>query len=520
MTGSGAAPTRRDRGRGVEDVDAPQIAELPRPVPWRRGGQAWAVLPLQTWLALSHLLVLALPMLVVLGTGALASDLRNQTRWDLEHQGAILALHAAERVRTARQGDPGAGLAAIADALSATLRQTKGATLAGIRATDADGIVVATSGSTIGEDLSGDPEVAVALAGQPGVVVRPRPDPKALSLASESRRARVRLFVAVPVVVDGEVLGALVLSRTPREELQALYHMAPDGLLWGAAGALAFTLLVALVAGWVLTRSLKLLARGADQVADGGFDGLALLEDPSGSHVAEVASVSAAVTTMATRLRERLGYIAEFASNVSHEFKTPLSTLRGTVELLGDDDDMPAEQRARFLANATGEIDRLERLVSGLLALARAEERTGRRAVDLGQIATIVAARHPGVRLVPWDPAPTVRGSPDQLEVLLENLVANACRHAADGVELRVVPEGFQVEDDGPGISEANLPRVFDRFFTTDRAGGGTGLGLALVRAIAEGHGGRVTVDSRPGRTVFTVSLAPESAKDQPRSAS
>ena len=66
---------------------------------------------------------------------------------------------------------------------------------------------------------------------------------------------------------------------------------------------------------------------------------------------------------------------------------------------------------------------------------------------------------------------------------------------------------GFRVIDDGRGISEANLPRVFDRFFTTDRGAGGTGLGLALVRAIAVRHGGEVTVDSRPGRTVFTVRL-------------
>ena len=105
-----------------------------------------------------------------------------------------------------------------------------------------------------------------------------------------------------------------------------------------------------------------------------------------------------------------------------------------------------------------------------------------------------------------------VRMAPETLDSVLGNLLDNAVRHAETQVELRAEAGAeaqlrFEVEDDGPGISEANLPRVFDRFFTTRRDDGGSGLGLASVRALVVAHGGEVGVESRPGRTVFSVSL-------------
>jgi signal transduction histidine kinase len=101
----------------------------------------------------------------------------------------------------------------------------------------------------------------------------------------------------------------------------------------------------------------------------------------------------------------------------------------------------------------------------------------------------------------------------EQLESAASNLVENALRHGGPGVKVEVVGftegawTGVDVIDDGPGISPANLKKVFDRFFTTDRAKGGTGLGLALVRAVLEAHGGRVEVESAPGHTRFRLVL-------------
>jgi hypothetical protein len=149
-------------------------------------------------------------------------------------------------------------------------------------------------------------------------------------------------------------------------------------------------------------------------------------------------------------------------------------------------------------------------MVSGLLSLARADERKARARVELDEVLAAVSRDHQ----VPVEGSSgPVDADRAQLEAVAKNLVENARRHGGPGVRVRIEAfagprtAGFRVIDDGQGISEANLPRVFDRFFTTDREGGGTGLGLALVRAIAIRHGGDVRVESRPGRTVFEVEL-------------
>jgi signal transduction histidine kinase len=274
--------------------------------------------------------------------------------------------------------------------------------------------------------------------------------------------------------------------------------------------AAVLTAAIAVSAAHVGTRSLKRLAAASHQLAEGRFDVQADLDRAARSRVSEVAELGDAMGAMRERLEARLHYITEFASAVSHEFKTPLSTLRGTMELLGDDPTMPADQRARFLENAQTDLRRMDRLVHGLLELARAEEKPAVEDVPLGPLLERVAqherAQFEGL-------APVVRGNPTQLEAVLRNLVDNARRHGrATRIVVRGRADGFEVEDDGRGVSEANQARVFDRFFTTDRAGGGTGLGLPLVRTIARSHGGDVTLESRPGRTVFRARFGPSAS--------
>jgi signal transduction histidine kinase len=316
----------------------------------------------------------------------------------------------------------------------------------------------------------------------------------------------VRIFVAVPIVEGERVVGAVVVSRTPREEVEALFEMLPSGLFLGALASVVGAVALSLGAGTVVTRSLRAIAAESRQIADGTLAS-ARLEGPRASSVAEVAEVAGAITALVDRLQDRLGYIAEFAGNVSHEFKTPLSTLRGTLELLADDPDMPADQRHRFVANATAEVLRLDHLVVGLLGLARADATGPAGPVDLDAILREVADRA-GVPVE--GTAGGVIGHADQLGLAAANLLENARRHGAPPIRLVAFREGgfagFEVRDGGPGISAGNLPRVFDRFFTTDRAAG-TGLGLALVAAIAKKSGGTVSVESRPGDTVFRLSL-------------
>lgn len=462
-------------------------------------------LPLQLWLLGSSVAVLALPVVAVLGTGALAWDLVNQTKEDLEHQGALLAMVAEERM-----GQP--------ERMSELLAAAKSQTLAGIRIVDDAGLVVASSGGGLGEDLSEDQEVRTALRGSKGLAIKQRqpvPIPWSRSGAEvrdaeqyRTRHADVRVFVAVPIHKGPEVLGAVVLSRTPREEWQTFWQMAPR-LSGGAVAALLAAAGASLFIGWRAARSLRLLARVSERISAGQVDEAAL-QDARDSRILETARLADAMGVMAARLRARMAYISEFAGNVSHEFKTPVSSLRGTIELLRDDDQMPAAQRARFLDNALADLDRLSNLVGGLLRLARAEEGGERAPVDLDALAAEVVRRHPGVALS--GAAGSALVAHEQLDAVLDNLLTNARRHGGPTVRVqawrRPGRAGFDVLDDGPGIDPRIQAQLFDRFFTTDRERGGTGLGLALVRTVCERHGGGVELSSRPGETRFSAWVA------------
>lgn len=459
------------------------------------------VLPLHRWLVVSHIVVLALPLVTLYGTGALAHDLEEQTREDLDHQASLLARHIGSELGHAPAR---AEIESISDQITHVLIDAKQSTLAGFRVVDGSGVVVASSGDGVGDDISDDQEVRTALAGSPGLALRPRPTDGSRSqpLSSASRRSNVRVFVARPVKRDGEVVGAVVLSRTPREEWQTLWQMAPQ--LWlGALSALATTTVFAFVIGYFLSRSIARLSGVGARIAAGEMGVDDALAPAEGSRVLEVRALAASLRTMSDRLRERLSYISDFAANVSHEFKTPVASLLGTIEILRDD-DIPPEQKIRFLDNAQQDLERLSRLVGGLLRLARAEEGAEREPVELGGLAREVGARF-GVPVS--GEAGTVLGNSAELRGVLANLIENAQVHGGGHAWVELVPAGFDVVDDGAGISTANLPRVFDRFFTTRRDVGGTGLGLAFVRAVVVAHGGTVVVHSRPGETRFLVRL-------------
>jgi signal transduction histidine kinase len=209
---------------------------------------------------------------------------------------------------------------------------------------------------------------------------------------------------------------------------------------------------------------------------------------------------------MARTLEDRADYIRDFAAHVSHEFKTPLTTIRGTVELLQEHfDSMSQAERARFLSNLEGEAARLARLVTRLLDLARADVAPG---ADHGKtcapaLIARVAERYRKDGLAvdaSATEALTLAIAEEALEMILINLIENASQHA--GPQARVTVSLHRrddtgvlvVSDDGPGISAANTERIFTPFFTTARKHGGTGLGLSIVQSLARVHGGSVAL--------------------------
>ena len=211
-----------------------------------------------------------------------------------------------------------------------------------------------------------------------------------------------------------------------------------------------------------------------------------------------------AVNALLQALKEAKERERAFLAEASHELRTPLTVLLGHLDRLGRN---PQDLEALRTARATAE--RMRRLVEDLLALARGEvERNlNLHIVDLGEVAREAALEH-GVAAEAE--SAEVLGDPDRLLQLLRNLVANAVRAAGkEGVRVRVRREAdhalLEVEDSGPGIPEDLLPRLFQRF--ARGPGGGTGLGLAMAHAIAKAHCGEIAVESRPGRTVFSVRL-------------
>jgi two-component system sensor histidine kinase ChvG len=348
-------------------------------------------------------------------------------------------------------------------------------------------------------------EVKEALAGRLATRTRIR-----------AREPMVILFVAEPIRFQGGVAGAVYVTRSTQPVLYELYRIR-SGIVRVLVVALVGTALVTLLLSWSISRPLGRLSRAAKRVAAGELS----VPIPIGGS-GEIRELSEAFAQMKERLEARLRYISEFSADVAHEFKSPLTAIKGAAELLGESASDDPEAQRRFLRNIELDVERLDRLVSRLLVLSRAEASNEPLSpVDLTSVAERVAARSAGVdqRVVveTHGEPPVVSGRESDLETAILNLVDNALRFSSTSegdprpvvIELSKKGRGatVRVVDHGPGISPANMARLFDRFFTTDPEGGGTGLGLAIVKAIVEAHGGAVSATSSPGETAFTIDL-------------
>jgi len=216
-----------------------------------------------------------------------------------------------------------------------------------------------------------------------------------------------------------------------------------------------------------------------------------------------------------------------FVSNVSHELRTPLTTLKALQETLQDCIDSDPDAAKRFLGHMDIEIDKLTQMVLELLDLSRIE--SGRAEMrktitDVKQLLQLPVERmkpqadRAGLSLIINCPPdlPMVNVDAEQIERVLMNLIHNSIKHTAPGGEIIVsaaISENqmmIKVSDNGEGISQQDLPRIFERFYKTDqaRASGGTGLGLAIAKHIIEAHAGKIDADSRPGEgATFTITL-------------
>ena len=412
---------------------------------------------------------------------------------------------------------------AIARAAGATLtpvlQETKQITLAGIRVVDFRGTVVASSNLELGQSLAHREEVRRALTGEMVSLFRRRiSDEAPPPYGSLSRETGVRVFVAMPVVAGGRVLGAVVLSRTPMTLGKAFYQDR-FSLLSVAGILIAAVLAVSLLAAALIVRPVRALIRQTQAIAAGDASGASSLAHPG---TREIAQLSHAFAHMAARLAERAAYIKGFAASVSHEFKTPLTAIQGTAELLRDHGaQMDGDERERFLADLTADSERLGRLVHRVLELARADMLApGDERSAVSEAVTRVAeqSRAAGisVEVNGVTSAGQVKMDGETLVAILNSLAENARQHAGREVLLRIDARRsesplpvvvIEVSDNGPGISEANQACVFDPFFTTARDRGGTGMGLTIARALLHAHGGSIELRPATSGACFRLTI-------------
>jgi signal transduction histidine kinase len=397
--------------------------------------------------------------------------------------------------------------------LEPVLRQVQRYTLSGLRILDPNGVVVATNGDQYGEDLSDRPEVQEAMAGRYAAVLRER-EPLAPSAEAKlgpfGRASRVRVYVAIPMIEGNELWGIVYLHRTSLTFFRDLWE---PRFMTALILIVVVTVVISLSLAFIVSRPLKSIAASAGRIAAGEPDvSLAV----SGLAPAEAHQLSDALAAMVAKLNERMAYIEQFARAFSHEFKTPLAGIQGAIELLRENgEDMTDAERKRFLAIIAEDAERMERLVKKLLELTRIEAAPREDAVcDLNQLLGLIVARYRetghDLRLEIETESARARIAPDLAETLFANLLDNAITHGGEPITVTLKPgPSVTIADRGPGISPANLPRIFDRFFTTARDRGGTGLGLAIVRAIADASSATVTVESERQGTIFMINFRP-----------
>ncbi|MCB9557598.1 MAG: HAMP domain-containing protein [Deltaproteobacteria bacterium] len=344
-------------------------------------------------------------------------------------------------------------------------------------------------------------EIRTALKGQLATATR-----------VHQRIQRTYLFVALPVMLKRRVAGVVYVTRSTVPVLQALYRLRTKLFLLLAI-ALSSTGLLTLLFAATISRPLKRLTDAAKRLAAG--DRNVSLRLNRRDRIGELAR---AVDALVSQLDQRATYIAQFAANISHEFKTPLTAIRGAAELLVDGADDDPNARTRFLNNILADVERLDRLVSRLLELSRIETTLEHRelfdlAAAVDEVVAGFAMRHPIDTRGVLRPLP-LHGHRAHLQAALQALVENAVAHSPteQPIEISLTRSQSQavlsVRDHGLGVSEGNRGKIFERFFTTRSEAGGTGLGLSLVKTVVEAHGGRVELDSTPGKgATFTCQL-------------
>ena len=328
--------------------------------------------------------------------------------------------------------------------------------------------------------------------------------------------------VTKPIILDGRLI-AIVQVGSSFEGMDEIFHLLAYILLPGILASVV----VAGAVGWFLARkALRPVAEITDtarKITAENLDERIRADVPQD----EIGRLAATMNEMIERLEKSFQQIRQFTGDASHELKTPLTILKGEIEMaLRSKDDV--QYMKEVLSSSLEEIDRMSYIVKSLLDLAKMDVEKGALAREPVRLDKVLADRHEHFKRLAFDSAVQldilenrpvmVLGDQVRLSQLIYNLIDNAIKYTPRGgkVELRLAQDGqtvyFRVKDTGVGISSEDLPYIFDRFYRVDKARtrevGGAGLGLSICREIAEAHGGTLTALSEAGKgSTFTASF-------------
>ena len=329
--------------------------------------------------------------------------------------------------------------------------------------------------------------------------------------------------VAIPWMQDGDAVMGAVVIQTAAQAINASYRRTLVPVLTAAAAATALAVILFFLLARQLTRPLTQMELSANAIARGNFS---IRAPETGSR--ETRALAAAFNDMAVQMETLEASRRDFIANVSHELRSPLTSVQGYLQGLLDG-DFPPEEQEQCMSVALNETRRLSKIVSGLLSLSRMERddaALNRADFDLNELIrqvlitqeTQIEAKRLDISADFAEETCVVSADRDQIQQVLVNLLDNALKFTPEGGRItwttrngrdRVI---CRIEDTGPGVRPEDAPHIFDRFYKADKAhttGQGTGLGLAICRRIMENHGETIRLLPSDTGAVFELTFKP-----------
>lgn len=414
---------------------------------------------------------------------------------------APIADFAPNAIELNKEPDPVAWLLGMQ--LEDLLKETQLTTLAGIRILDVDGIIVSSTGWTKKKSLISMMDVKEALTGTTTRIIRKRKplahEPNSF-LSSISRTSDIRIHLTYPIVVKKRIIGAVHLMRTPANVYQNIYQNKELFISYTVL-LIALILAISFFMAYAISRPIKALVQQAKKATDGANNKLTVLEYPV---TAEFELLSQTLVKMADKQTARAEQIKNFASYVSHEFKTPITAITGAVEILQDHiNEMSAQEQQRFLDNIAFNAKRMNLLMQQLTELAKADtNKIPATPTDLGKILEQQVKHYQTnfaeILLNKNQLTYPIFMNNELITSIIINLFENVLQHGGNKITMILLQNSqstiLDFIDNGEGITAHNAKRIFEPFFTTAKQNGGTGLGLAIISTLLTAHKGSITL--------------------------